>query len=471
MASLAVSHAQPTIQEALDGPGLTWQRLGAFGVTVSTNASETHDGVDSYLTSNINDSDKSGQQTRVIGPGTLTFWWNVSSESGFDTFGFWIGPSVATGGIHTQTDPLLVISGTGPNEFWRQETFPISSGTNYFEWVFIKDESDSDGTDRGYLDEVFFVPNPPAITNQPLEDPTIVPVGTNVTFSVGYEAGGFFSIPSQTALIWQLNGANLVGKTNTTLTLTNVQVNQSGNYRAVITNIYGKATSEVAVLQVYLPYPLDTSLDTTGLVWTTSGDVDWFGLADPSQSFDGVDVARSGLTPEDFEQLTLSSYIQTTVNGPGTVKFWWRLSGLETDQYYMSVSGVIKSNVPPEDGEWQEEIITVPSGSGKIIKFSYLRDDFISTDDSDGAYLDKFRFIPATNSPPIFFNHSFASDIGFSAMIQLDPFRAYTIQRSTNLTAWTTVTSFTSTESLYDFLDESATNFNASPRYYRIKSP
>jgi hypothetical protein len=60
---------------------------------------------------------------------------------------------------------------------------------------------------------------------------------------------------------------------------------------------------------------------------------------------------------------------------------------------------------------------------------------------------------------------------GFNATIFLDPFRPYRIQRSTNLTVWTDVTNFTSSKSLFEFVDGSATNSSNVRRYYRVKNP
>ena len=108
-----------------------------------------------------------------------------------------------------------------------------------------------------------------------------------------------------------------------------------------------------------------------------------------------------------------------------------------------------------------------PSGS-RVVKFTYHRDDFISTDESDGAFLDQFRFIPATNAPPKFQFPAYTEN-GFSALITHDPSRSYRIQRSTNLTSWIDLTNFNTTENLYDFLDPEATN-NVR-RFYRVVTP
>ena len=49
---------------------------------------------------------------------------------------------------------------------------------------------------------------------------------------------------------WQLNGTNLPGGTDSTLSFSPVQTNDSGNYTVIITNSYGAITSSVAVLNV-----------------------------------------------------------------------------------------------------------------------------------------------------------------------------------------------------------------------------
>jgi ribonucleotide monophosphatase NagD (HAD superfamily) len=68
--------------------------------------------------------------------------------------------------------------------------------------------------------------------------------GATATFSV--VAAGSSPLSYQ----WRLNGANLNGANGTALTLTNVQLAQSGSYTAQVTNLYGSATSSNAVLTV-----------------------------------------------------------------------------------------------------------------------------------------------------------------------------------------------------------------------------
>ena len=83
---------------------------------------------------------------------------------------------------------------------------------------------------------------PPTITIQPTNQ--TVTVGGTVTFSV--TASGSPPLSYQ----WNFNGTDITGATNTTLTLTNVQLNQAGNYTMLVTNNYGSILSSNAALVV-----------------------------------------------------------------------------------------------------------------------------------------------------------------------------------------------------------------------------
>ena len=76
---------------------------------------------------------------------------------------------------------------------------------------------------------------PPVITFQPTNQ--TVTMGDTASFSVG--ASGALPLSYQ----WSFNTTNLVGATNATLTLTNVQFAQAGNYAVQITNTYGSILS------------------------------------------------------------------------------------------------------------------------------------------------------------------------------------------------------------------------------------
>jgi hypothetical protein len=85
----------------------------------------------------------------------------------------------------------------------------------------------------------------PAITNQPQS--LAILAGSQVVFQVGATGAPplFFQ--------WSLNGTNLTGAINSTLTLTNVQHADSGAYAVTVSNLWGVITSSNAVLTVNTP--------------------------------------------------------------------------------------------------------------------------------------------------------------------------------------------------------------------------
>jgi hypothetical protein len=78
--------------------------------------------------------------------GKLSFWWKVSSESGYDKLKF----SISTDGGTTWTQ-IAEISG---EQDWAKFETELTPATNYyFKWEYIKDSSVSTGSDKGWIDD------------------------------------------------------------------------------------------------------------------------------------------------------------------------------------------------------------------------------------------------------------------------------------------------------------------------------
>jgi len=84
--------------------------------------------------------------------------------------------------------------------------------------------------------------SPPNITVQPTNQ--TVAASSPATFSVS--ASGATPLSYQ----WQFNSTNLPGATSTSYTIPSAQTNNQGPYRAIVTNAFGSATSQVATLTV-----------------------------------------------------------------------------------------------------------------------------------------------------------------------------------------------------------------------------
>jgi hypothetical protein len=85
---------------------------------------------------------------------------------------------------------------------------------------------------------------PPAISTQPASQTVVQYQSTNFTVV----ASGTSPLSYQ----WQFNGTNIVTATTSSLSKTNVQGSDAGNYTVVVTNIAGSVTSSPATLTVHL---------------------------------------------------------------------------------------------------------------------------------------------------------------------------------------------------------------------------
>ena len=97
----------------------------------------------------------------------------------------------------------------------------------------------------------------PAIISQPASRTN--GVGTTATFTVtatGIQPFSYQWLKNGTNLV---NGGNVSGANTNTLTLANVQTNDTGNFAVVVTNSWGSVTSSVAVLTVVVPSSITLS--------------------------------------------------------------------------------------------------------------------------------------------------------------------------------------------------------------------
>ncbi|GEM_PF-4476120 len=90
----------------------------------------------------------------ITQPATLTFYWKVSSESGFDFLLF----CNSTVSCTRTTGYIDRISGTVD---WTKQSYTLPVGTQVLHWAYAKDGSALAGSDQGWLDNVSIVNNCP----------------------------------------------------------------------------------------------------------------------------------------------------------------------------------------------------------------------------------------------------------------------------------------------------------------------
>ena len=96
------------------------------------------------------------------------------------------------------------------------------------------------------------------VSNSPAQPPIITGLLTSQTASVGDDATFTVTAAGTPPLSyqWQFHSTNLPGATSSTMTLTNVTLNDAGPYRVTVTNSAGATNSPVATLTVTNPPPV-----------------------------------------------------------------------------------------------------------------------------------------------------------------------------------------------------------------------
>lgn len=237
--------------EAVDAPALVWTTGGS--ATWFSQGSETHDGVDAAQSGAIGDSQETWIETTVNGPGTVSFWWNVSCQEIF--FERASRGDVGAAGAFAIGDYLdFIMNGNVERSIygewgWDQETFKLPPGLHTLRWRYSKDPSGSEGADAGWVDEFVFDPNvEPEITFIPGDVAEFT--GTNLSLTVQ-----LYGFPEPT-IRWFRNNVLLPEQTNATLTLPDAQPSVSGLYRMTASNHMGMDSTHDIRINIFDPTDL-----------------------------------------------------------------------------------------------------------------------------------------------------------------------------------------------------------------------
>ena len=173
---------------------------------------------------------------------TWVYWnWRISSQQYYD-----IGAMYVDG--EDLSSLVGSMSGTGGGLLNKQYNLP--AGTHTIFWVYSKDNIGVSGDDCLMLNGVYFS-SPPFFLNAPYTTNYLV----GSTAYVYSDVGG---VPNPT-LQWQRSGTNISGGYSATLTITNVQTSDQGQYTLVANNAYGTISNDVPVTLTVLAPPTITS--------------------------------------------------------------------------------------------------------------------------------------------------------------------------------------------------------------------
>jgi internalin A len=364
----------------------------------------------------IPDNTNSWLGASVIGPGRLTFWWKVSSETNYDGLAFWMNQQEKAR-ISGEVD-------------WQQQSYYLPSGTNILAWNYSKDRAISSGADAGWVAQARFVTgswlrmggNPPdgerrlTVYGQPGKDYTVL-CSTNLSY-------------------WSPVG-NLTATNTETAFIDSAPVTPSCFYRLLE--------------QVWLATPLffpDTNLTS----WATSTNAAWIGQVNVSSP--GGSAARSASITDNGD-----SWLEAAVIGPGILAFEWKVSSEPVgDGLAFSINGIMQGRISGEIG-WQQQRYYVPSGTN-ILKWEYYKDYAVSSG-LDAGWVSQISFVPGSWLR--------VAGTTTNGQVQLDmhlePGKFYEVLASPNLVSWSRLGVVAGTSSLASLTD---TNVTAGARFYRL---
>jgi hypothetical protein len=136
--------------------------------------------------------------------------------------------------------------------------------------------------------------------------------------------------------------------------------------------------SQSVLVHVIEPVPLSVALNNTNLPWSATPEGYWFGQN--GVSHDGIASA----------QADQPSQLNTTVTGPGTLSFWWRISTItNADTLTLNANGVAQTSISGVTG-WLYQSIYIGPGSQAL---AWVFDAPAGTTSSDHAWVDQVSYI------------------------------------------------------------------------------
>lgn len=161
-------------------------------------------------------------------------------------------------------------------------------------------------------------------------------------------------------------------------------------------------------------FSLALALDNTQLAFETGGDADWFWQN--SRHYEMQSAAESGDIDDSQE-----SWIQTTVNGPGSLAFYWKVSSQINNDFLEFYVDDIKKDAISGTVNWTQKNLQVLAGS-HTLKWRFVKNDSFSGG-LDCGWLDYVVWTsdaaPLQSDPPAMPTGVSASDGTYSDKIRI----------------------------------------------------
>jgi hypothetical protein len=132
------------------------------------------------------------------------------------------------------------------------------------------------------------------------------------------------------------------------------------------------------------PLSLNQAVNNTTLAFSTGGDAAWFG--ESVTKYDDQGAAESGAITTNQ-----SSWMETTVVGPGILSFYWKVSSMPAEDFLeLYLDGLLQPDPISGEVDWVQRTLGVPAGS-HIVKWQFTKGTLGSAG-SDCGWVDEVVF-------------------------------------------------------------------------------
>ena len=355
-----------TLSDYLDAPGLSFETEGGEW---SEDWNDFKVGGASLRSGELPPSDVAGKwtntvlRTTVFGEGALSFWWKVSCEPEDEDYGEWY--DFATFAV----DGAEVARIAGESGWQKVECAVTGAGTHSLEWTFFRDDYDEDGADYDnalWVDGVEWTPAPVAVsfdTGGAAEGVAPAQVVKWAGYALVLPGPGTLADPPRVFAGWS-DGENV--------------------YAAGETYVFGSADATLVAVWSSKTWTLGEAVDAPAMLFAVGGTDVW--TVDPATGWTNGVSAKSGAVASGE-----SSWIETTVDGAGTLTFRWNVMGgsYRGNPFAyakVEIDGTSAAQTHLTDG-WEEQTLEISGAGAHVVRWTYLRTSARACD-GDCAWLD-----------------------------------------------------------------------------------
>lgn len=336
------------------------------------------------------DSMHSWIETRVTGPTTLHFSCRVEDDpaTSFDcTLEVMVGAQSTVLYARQLGEPPA-----SANTGWREAAVAVASGEHTVRWQLRSNRGRS--RVRVFLDQVWTSADPrPRITATPEQ---ALVMGTPFSMSV--------PVASTTVVTLSADGLPPGIKLVPGTLQVEGTPTASGTYHALVTaaTAAGRHTAEIPFIVQAGTASLAEALDAPNLLFTQPDNAThWAGIT--GQGHDGIDAAQA--TVGAMQTFSPPLLLSTTVNGPGSLSFWYRCDerGVMADRtllrLYLGPVSIHQPLAQFEETAWTQYSLNIPAGPQLVTWGAWRMTVLQEITPTLHTYLDQVAFTPTTIPP------------------------------------------------------------------------